>query len=453
MPQSRKAARSAGAIARPRRDCELSNKSARTQVPVARRAHNPFMVRPHNPMPESRSEVLALFTAAMIGSSLFIMATGTLLPFFESAFHLGQAQLGIVLSVQMAGSLLMTAVDGMLTDRFGDKAVVLWTGIFMGVALLAASAIANFGWVLFWLLMYGVGFAAVTPSGSHAIVYFFKKEERGLAMGIRQCGIPLAGVIGSIVLPAVALRFDYQWALAAAGVVTIVACGIASLLYREPVELEGESVPVRAMLAEMVVMARDTRLILLTLSSMALICAQLAVMAFLTLTLVHEGNTPLALAIGMFTLSQLAAIAGRVFWGWSSDRIFGGRRALPLAAVCVICAVLAGLFSFVTPSTSLWIVGAICAALGFAAEGWFGVAVLGFAEIGGEEHCGSALGVALTWVFLAAFVAPTLFGAVAEVYGFAFAWRALALVQLIGIAPALMAATFMQRFAASAKAS
>src|SRR5690348_3931801 len=108
--------------------------------------------RPHNPMPESRYEVLALFTAAMIGSSLFVMATGALLPFFESAFALGQAQLGVVLSAQMAGSLLMTAVAGMLTDRFGDKAVVLWSGFAMGLALIAASLVHDFTWVIAWLL-------------------------------------------------------------------------------------------------------------------------------------------------------------------------------------------------------------------------------------------------------------------------------------------------------------
>jgi len=272
-------------------------------------------------------------------------------------------------------------------------------------------------------------------------------------MGIRQCGVPVAGVIGSIVLPAIALRFDYQWALAAAGVVTIVTCSLASLLYREPVELEGERVSVRGMLAEMVAIARDGRLILMTLVSMILVSVQLAVMAFLTLTIVHEANAALAVAIGMFTISQVAAIAGRVFWGWSSDSIFGGKRALPLATVCVITAALCALFSFMTPATPLWLIAIVCAALGFAAEGWFGVAVLGFAEIGGEEHCGSALGVALTWVFLAAFIAPTLFGAIAEVYGYPFAWRGIGVLQLAGIPPALMAAAFMAKFAATAKSS
>ncbi|MBV8149755.1 MAG: MFS transporter [Candidatus Eremiobacteraeota bacterium] len=409
--------------------------------------------RAHNPMPESRYEVLALFTGAMVGASLFIMATGALLPFLESAFHLGQTQLGVILSVQMAGSLLMTAVAGMLTDRFGDKAIVLWTGLFMGASLIAAAAVHNFGWLLFWLLMYGIGFAAVTPSGSHAIVFFFSKEERGIAMGIRQCGVPAAGVIGSVLLPAVAARFHYEWALVTAGVATLAACWLASSLYREPQELEGERLSVGAMLVEMFAMARDVRLMLLTLTSMALVCAQLAVMAFLTLTVIREAHFPVALAVAMFTFSQVAAIVGRIVWGWSSDRLFGGSRAFPLVIVCALCALVALAVSYISPSTPPIVIGIACVLLGFAAEGWFGLAVIGFAEIGGEEHCGSALGVALTWVFLAAFIAPTLFGALAEFYGYPFAWRSLAILQVVAIAPALLATASMRKRTATARAA
>src|SRR6516162_4099417 len=96
-------------------------------------------LRPHNPMPESPYEVLALFTLAMVGSSLWIMSTGALTPFFAAAFGIGQEQLGLILSVQLVGSVTMTSVAGILTDCFGDKAVVFWTGVLMGVALIAAS--------------------------------------------------------------------------------------------------------------------------------------------------------------------------------------------------------------------------------------------------------------------------------------------------------------------------
>lgn len=404
-------------------------------------------VRPHNPMPESRYEVLALFTGAMVGACLFVMSTGTLLPYMEKTLHLGQSQLGIVLSIQLTGAVLTTSVAGLLTDRFGDKAVVLWTAWFMGISLCAGALFENFGWLLFWLLMYGIGFAAVTPAGSHAIVFFFSKEERGFAMGVRQCGMPAAGVVGSILLPLIAMRFDYRGALVAAGLATIVAGTIASLLYREPVELEGERASVGAMLSGMVAMARDARLILVTLTSLVLVTAQVAVMAFVTLTLVHDAGYSIPLGCAMFTVSQVGAIAGRLTWGWASDRLFAGSRVIPLAIVCVVTAIASILFGFVTAATPVLVVGAIVFVLGFSAVGWFGLIVIALAEIGGDEHSGSALGAGLTWTFLASFIGPIVFGAIADDRGFPAAWEALAAFVLCGVPPALLASQFMRRFA------
>jgi MFS family permease len=396
-------------------------------------------------MPESRYEVLALFTTAMVGASLSIMSTGALMTFYASALHLAQAQLGLILSIQLIGSAAMTSVAGLLTDRFGDKAIVFWSGIVMGLALITASLIASFAWLIFWLAMYSVGYAAVTPAGSHAIIFFFQKADRGFAMGIRQCGVPVAGVLGSLLLPAIALHFNYRGALATAGLLTLITCTVASGLYREPRELQGERVSLRAMLEEMVQIARESRLILLTLTSMILICAQLALMGFLTLTLVHQAGYALPLALGLFTLSQVAAIGGRLSWGWMSDHLFGGSRTAPLAVICVLVALAALGVSALTPATPHWIAAALAFALGFTAEGWLGVSVIGFAEIGGEEHAGSALGVGLTWTLFAAFVTPALFGAVSQTYGFDVAWRSIALLEVLGVVPALLAGSALLR--------
>lgn len=390
-------------------------------------------------MPESPYEVLALFTGAMVGSSLWIMSTGTLMPFFISALRLGQEQLGLILSIQLLGSVAMTSVAGVLTDRFGDKAVVFWSGAVMGTALIAASLVQNFTWLVCWLLVYGLGYAAVTPAGSHAIIFFFRKAERGFAMGVRQCGVPIAGVLGSLLLPWVALRFQYRGALAVAGLLTLIACSISSALYREPRELHGERVSLRAMLAQMLEIAREARLIYLTLTSMILICAQFALLGFLTLTLVHQARYPIAVAIGLFTLAQAAAVVGRLSWGWVSDRIFAGSRALPLALTCILVAIVAFAIASVNAETPVGLAAVIAIALGLTAEGWLGLCVIGFAEIGGEEHSGSALGLGLTWTLAAAFVTPALFGALVEAHGYAASWRALALLEAVGVIPALLA--------------
>jgi MFS family permease len=390
-------------------------------------------------MPESPVEVLALFTGAMLGASLCIMATGALMPFFRNSLHLDQSQLGWILSVQFVGSVAMTSVAGLLTDRFGDKAVVLWSAMLMGIALIVAGLHENYWWLLGFLLLYSVGYAAVTPAGSHAIIFFFSRERRGFAMGVRQCGVPAAGVVGSLLLPFIAQHYGYQGALIAAGILTLVAGTIASRFYREPVELHGERVSLQTMLAGMLTIARESRLILMTLTSMVLITGQLALMGFWTLTLVHRAGYSLGVALALFTVSQVAAIAGRLSWGWLSDHVFKGSRALPLATVCVLVAVIAAGIAAIGLGTPVWIATLLSIALGFTAEGWLGVSVISFAEIGGEQHSGSALGVGLTWTLVAGFATPAVFGALIQVYGFDVAWRLLAALQICGVVPALLA--------------
>ncbi|MBV9233495.1 MAG: MFS transporter [Candidatus Eremiobacteraeota bacterium] len=398
-------------------------------------------------MPESPYEVLALFTGAMVGSSLWLVSTGSMVTFFIGGLHIVQSQAGLILSVQLIGSVAMTSVAGMLTDRFGDRKIVLGSGLVMGGALLAAALVQNYAWLLGWLLLYGIGYAAVTPAGSHAIIYFFRPADRGVAMGIRQCGVPLAGVVGSLVLPLVAARFEYRGALALAGMLTLVACAGASALYREPQELRGKRASIRELIVEMVAFSREARLILLSLTSVILSFGQFAFLAFFTLTLVHRLRYPVAVAVGLFVAAQAAAVGGRLAWGWMSDRWFGGSRALPLAANCLLVALIAFGFASLGPGTPLWTATAIALALGFTVEGWFGLSIIGFAEIGGEERSGSALGVGITWTLAAGFIAPTLFGLVIQSLGYAAAWRYYGLLEAVGIIPALLASRAIARAA------
>ncbi len=395
---------------------------------------------------EPRDLVLALFTFAMIGASVVIVAIGTLIPVFESAFHLPKATLGLILTVLMLGPMLFTAVAGILADRFGDKAIVFVTGWLMGAALVAASIQRNFWWLLFWLFVYGVGYAGVTPAGSHAILFFFERRWRGIAMGIRQTGVPLGGFVGAALLPAVAAKHGYGGALIAGGVICIVTSLIAALGYREPVALRGERVSLRALFRGMIRIGLEARLLLVVAVSVTLVAVQIALMGFLPLTYANAGGFSRVMVAVAFGVSQIAAVAGRMTWGWLSDRPFGGNRMLPLAIVCVLSA-LASLGVGSVHGTDLRLAMLAAVLLGFAGEGWFGLAVIALAEIGGEEHSGSALGFGLTLIFIAATVTGPVFGTFIDHYGYRTAWYCLAAFALIGLAPALGAHARRERHA------
>jgi sugar phosphate permease len=180
---------------------------------------------------------------------------------------------------------------------------------------------------------------------------------------------------------------------------------------------------------------REPKLILLTLTSVVLFAAQVALMGFFPWTLIHQAHMTAGFAALVFVVAQFAAAVGRATWGWASDRLFHGQRVLPLAITCVLCALSALAVASIGSMPAPALAG-VAVALGFSAEGWFGLAVVAMCEVGGEEHAGSALGFGLTWVMLAGVFVPAIFQALMQSAGIPAAWHLLAILCLAGILPA-----------------
>lgn len=387
---------------------------------------------------EPRYEVLALFTVSMVAASLVIVAVGTLLPYVVRTFPAERSHIGLLVTALLLGGFLANAISGAATDRFGDKAVLIVCGGLMGAALLVAAAVPSFTWLVSWFIVYGIGFAAINPVGSHAIMFFFKPEERGLAMGIRQMGVPLGGVLGAIIISSCAELIGYRGALAVTGIVVLVATLGSAALYREPAALYGKPVRAGLLFEDVVRMGREPRLLLITLVCVVLFTAQVALMGFFPWTLVNEAHVSPGFASLVFIISQFSAAAGRLVWGWASDRLFHGGRLVPMAITCVCCALSAIAVAHIG-RMPVPVLAAVAVAIGFSAEGWFGLAIVAMAEVGGEEHAGSALGFGLTWAYAAGVLTPFVFAWLMHTSGIPSAWIALAILCMAGVVPAVAA--------------
>jgi MFS family permease len=398
------------------------------------------------PRGESRYFVLALFTLSMIAGSMLYGGIGALVPYVGRSFGLPHSELGLIATAMVLGGLLTIAISGTLCDRYGDKAMLLESGVLMGGSMMAAAIFPNYWWLLACMFAYGVGNAASNPAGTHAILAFFSKEQRGLAMGIRQAGMPVGGATGSLLFALIAWHYGYRGALFAVGALVLAICTTAALLYRQPKELCGEHVPILKLLEDIGHIGKDRRLILVTLTAMLLMCVQIVFIVFFPITLVRAGGYSAELAAVIFAGGHFCAAGGRLVWGRLSDRRYQGNRTIPM----VYCAVLSASAAVLLSGAGHIGTCAIClaaAGLGFAGEGWFGLAVIAMAEIGGEEHAGGALGFGFMWMLAAAAAAPILIGLVQAAAGYAAAWHTTAALGLLAAVPALLAARLMRRSA------
>jgi sugar phosphate permease len=394
----------------------------------------------------ARWRVLALMTFAQAGASVVQQALGSLAPIFVATFALSKAQLGAIFTALMLGSACFTAVAGVMTDRFGERRMVLWSGIAMAIALLAVTAIESYAWTVAWIFVFGAGYAASTPAGGRAVLAWFDRD-RGFAMGIRQTGVPVGGLFGALTLPLIAHAAGYRAAFWYAAAIVAITTLISVLLYREAPDSRGDAVSFASVARGMRALARDPRLIAVTLTCMILAGIQQIMNAFLTVTGVTAVGVSPALAALAFACAQGAAAAGRLSWGFASDRLLHGERLVPFAVICLLAA---------SASVALAMLGAGAVAtlfaaavvLGFSGAGWNGLMAAALAEVGGADRAASALGLALTAIFLSSALAPSGFGALADHASIHVAWAATAAAAVVGVLPVLW---LRRRAAASAE--
>lgn len=386
--------------------------------------------------PRARYVVLALMLLAQGGASFIQQGMGSLSPFFVGTLGLTKTELGAAFTAMMLGSALFMTPAGVIVDRFGERKVIFCAGLCMGLALIAGSAIATYPWLIASLFVVGVCYAPTTPAGGHAILSWFR-HDRGLAMGIRQTGVPVGAALGGVVLPALAARMGYRGAFVVAGLVCIACCTIATAIYREQSDEAGEPQRMGAILHGLADVVRDPRVVYATLACMVLVGAQSCMNAFVALTAVSDG-LPVAIAALTFACGQIAAAVGRLVWGVASDAVFGGDRILPIVIVSLLMALAAVAIAMIGPGHALLLFAAV-ALMGMTGAGWNGLYAAALAEMGGTRRAGTVLGVGLTAIFVAGSLSTPLFGAVADAHGLRASWLGLAVLGLVAVVPALLA--------------
>lgn len=371
-----------------------------------------------------RWKVLGVGFAANASFSAAFSGIPTTAVFLRSGYHLGNEGLGLVLGMLGLGIAVSELPWGLLTDRWGDRRVLL-LGLLSTAAALAALAlfvvpagghVPSVTALALGLLLVGLLGGSVNGSSGRAVMAWFREGERGLAMSIRQTAVPAGGGIGALLLPVLASRFGF----ASAYTVLALACAItAAFAWRwlhEPSHADADNAgEARAAAAgrgapARVSPLRDIGVWRVALGAGALCVPQLAVVTFGTVFL-HDFSRAGVLAISMTMAAvQTGAAIARVWSGGWTDR--RGNRRPYMRACSLLTAVLFASLALLTGLAGMHHVAmtAVFALMivlgGVSASAWHGVAFTELATLAGTSRAGTALAMGNTCVFLTLFLTP-----------------------------------------------
>jgi sugar phosphate permease len=372
-----------------------------------------------------RWTILAVGVLAQAALSAVQQGMPALGPALREELGLSLSQVGLVFAVSSWGVMATLLLWGALADRYGER-IVISVGLAGGAAgLVAASEASGYGSLLAALAAAGaLGGAASTASG-RAVVGWFRREQRGLALGIRQTAVPLGGVAASLTLPAVAAAGGLSAALLALAGASVVGALAAAIWIREPPPPPAD----RPRPPKAPPPLRDPRVWRLALGCALLLCAQVSIVSFVVLFLHDHRGVGAETAAAALAAIQLGGAAARLLAGRRSDVI--GRRIAPVRRLAVATAAGVAAVALLADAPMALLVPVLLAA-GVVAMSWNGLAFTATAEISGRDQAGTAIGLQQTVMRAITAGVGIGFGAVAAATSWPAAFALLAALPLAG---------------------
>lgn len=363
---------------------------------------------------------VALSLVVVAAASLVAVSLSVDAALIRDSFGLTEVGVGAIASCIYIGAAASSVIGGQLTDAWGPAPVLVLVTVLLalgeGLAALAPSVWIFFGGVL----IAGFGYGAVN-SPTNALANPRSARRRGLAISIKQSGIPLGGAFAGLLVPPLAVAYGWRLSLALPIALCLVLAAIFARLRPTALQVDlGEHAAGHAV-----------RLRLPRAYTFGFLMGgvQVTIFTFLALYLVDARGMSAQAAGSHLALLLAGGLVGRIAWGWLSDRQHNDRIRV-LQTISLLAGVALLFLSFAGSSALL----AVLVIIGVSSVGWNGVYIATVSEAASPQVMGLVTGRSMRLVNLGAVLVPPVFGLVVRMsHGWVLAWSMCAALSLLSL--------------------
>lgn len=360
--------------------------------------------------------ILFIATFSQTCATFVNYGIGPLATFCREEYNLSQFETGLIVSAVNIGPIFSMLIFGNLMDKHGERWVVGLGSILLGINMLIAYPITDYLYLLIVLSFVGIWYGTAQPGGSSAIVNWFpKNKHRGLAMGIRQTGIPLGGALASAILPFFFYNYGLSSAILIQAVVAIIG-GIIFLIFYKDHGMNINQTENYSFIEKLNKIKNNVNLYPIFFIGITMISLQIIILAHLMSYLTNTLDITLNISGGLLSLTLLGGMFGRIILAWISDSLFNGDRSKPLQLTILLTAITLMLLIYLLPSLPLWGVSILCFSLGFLGIGWFSLFIVLMSEKSDPDFIGLTVSFGLTLNQIFIVLAPSLFGLLVDYF-------------------------------------
>ncbi|MFC5676410.1 MFS transporter [Aeromicrobium endophyticum] len=371
--------------------------------------------------------MLAVSMLGQVSGTLFVNAAPFLIPYLVRERGLSLVQAGFVASAPLLGITVTLFAWGVVVDRLGERfSMVTGLGL-VTVCAVAAAWSGSLVALATFLFIGGAAGGSTNSASGRIVVGWFPPHRRGLAMGIRQTGLPLGVGLAAVIVPNLVASRGLTTTLLVIAAACAVGTVLCAVLIVDPPRPDRAAADAQHHLANPY--RGDRRLLRIHAVSVLLVVPQFTVWTYMLVWLIDTKEWSTHWASILVAVTQLLGAAGRIGVGAWSDRV--GSRLAPLRQVAVLAAVTMLLLGFLEP-TPVAVVLIVVATVVTVADN--GLAFTAVAEIGGPFWSGRAMGIQNTGQYLVSAAVPPVVGALVTGLGYEAAFALVAVFPLLAIA-------------------
>ena len=358
--------------------------------------------------------IVLVATLSQTAATFVTYGMGPIATFYQTEWNLSSFQAGFIVSAVNIGPIFSMIVFGYLMDKKGEKQIIGWGSILLGFSALLLMLANSYTVLIILLVVVGIWYGSAQTGGSTAIVKWFPDKHRGLAIGIRQTGIPIGGALASVILTYMYHHYNLTSVHLVQGLVAIAGGLIFLLIYQEPknhIAAVASSVTFKE---KMSAIKNNKELYPIYIVGIVMMTLQMILVAHFMSYLHQEGDYSLTEAGQYLSLVLLGGMIGRVAIAWISDQFFAQKREHLLIMVMASAVIFTVLLPFILQEKILMLL--FCFLLGFVALGWYSLYIACVTERSNPHYVALTVSAALTLNQLFIVIAPSLFGFMVTVF-------------------------------------
>lgn len=379
---------------------------------------------------------IGILTLAHVMGTVPIVSVMAMAPVIQPELGLSVTQVGLLVSGYYTAQTIGAVPAGGLVDRIGVGRALIASHLLLILGALAFARAESFTGAVVATTIMGFGYSIVNPATAKGILSWFSARRRATAMGFKQTGVPIGGVLAAANGALVTL-FSWQSIFVAVACVVFMN-GLLCLLLVEPMHQSAHH-SIAATIRQMLRVARITNIRVLFFANIPWNMGQANFFAYLTIFMREAAGASQPVAGLVLGLAQISSALGRIGWGLVSDTLFRGRRKWITVGLCGASAVLMVCMTAVSDGSGLWLGVVLAFGLGITIASYPTLAQTLAVESVQPGQSGAAMGYSLMGTSIGGVVGPPIFGAVVDHTGdLADGWITTAIFVAVGAAMVAM---------------